>query len=79
MIPMQEKPTLTIVATVIGQHIDPDFLLAEDAREHQFAVRRKVFEGEWSALNPGDLVELVITRESLARVLHARRLPGSTS
>lgn len=77
--PMQDRPTLSILATVVGQGTDPDYLLAEDAQERQFVVRRKVFEGAWSAVGPGDLVELVVTREALSRVLRARRLPGASS
>jgi len=63
------------VATVLGLDVDPDYLLAEDADGHQLVVRRDFFEGDWSSLKQGDLVELVATRARLSRVLSARRMP----
>jgi hypothetical protein len=73
---MQDQPTRRVVATVLGLDVDPDYLLAEDADGQQLVVRRDSFEGDWSSLKRGELVELVATCARLSRVLSARRVPG---
>lgn len=69
---MQNESTMRVVAKVLGTDIDPDYLLAESDARHQFIVPRRVFHGHWESLKRGDMVELILTSESLARVLGAR-------
>ena len=49
----------------------------EDAQELQFFVIKRVFEGDWEALDSGDVVEIITTRGELRRVLRARLVSSS--
>lgn len=66
-------------AIVLDIDEDEDFLLAETAERHQLVVTQRTFEGDWGGVRRGDAVELIVSGGRLARVLRARRLPGSTS
>lgn len=68
-----------VEAIVLDIDEDEDFLLAETAERHQLVVTQRNFEGDWGGVRRGDSVELLISGGRLARVLRARRLPGTTS
>ncbi|WP_332747637.1 HAD domain-containing protein [Hydrogenophaga sp.] len=69
--------TLVVTATVVGRGPDTPYVLVEDAQELQFFVIKRVFEGDWEALDSGDVVELITTRGELSRVLRARLISSS--
>lgn len=69
--------TLVVTATVVGRGPDTPYVLVEDAQELQFFVIKRVFEGDWEALDSGDVVELITTRGELRRVLRARLVSSS--
>lgn len=69
---MHDQNTLRVFATVPGQGLDPPYALVEDAKADQFVVKQALFEGDWCALERGDVVELITTNEPLCRVLRAR-------
>lgn len=72
MMSMHDQGTLRVFATVLGRGLDPPYALVEDAKADQFVVKQTVFEGDWQALQRGDVVELITTDEPLCRVLRAR-------
>lgn len=67
-----------VEAIVLDIEEDEEYFLAETAEQHQLVVTPRVFEGDWSGVRRGDTVELFVSGGRLARVLRARRLPGST-
>ena len=76
---MESDSIRRVVATVLGIEHDEEYLLAETALQHQLVVLRQAFEGDWSDVRRGDMVELIVSGTRLSRVLRARRLPGPTS
>ncbi len=73
---MNATPFEVLVGTVPGRAAGTPYVLVECRDAHQYMVNRKVFAGDWDALQQGDVVALIGTRGALARVLHAR-LAGS--
>lgn len=71
MASMHDQGTLRVFATVLGKGLDPPYALVEDVKADQFVVKQAVFEGDWHALQRGDVVELITTREPMCRVLRA--------
>lgn len=67
-----DRRTRVVTATVLGRGFDTPYVLVEDAQADQFVVKQAVFEGDWQALERGDVVELITTNEPLCRVLRAR-------
>jgi len=76
---MEPDSIRQVVAIVLDIEHDGEYLLAETAERHQFVLHRRAFDGDWGGVRRGDSVELFISGGTLARVLRARRLPGSTS
>lgn len=69
---MHDQGRLRVFATVLGRGLDTPYVLVEDAKADQFVVTPAVFEGNWDALESGDVVELITTDEPMCRVLRAR-------
>lgn len=72
MTAMHDQGTLRVFANVLGKGLDPPYALVEDAKADQFVVKQAVFEGDWHALERGDVVELITTNEPVCRVVRAR-------
>lgn len=72
MTAMHDQGTLRVFATVLGRGLDTPYVLVEDEGADQFVVTPAVFEGNWDALESGDVVELITTNEPVCRVLRAR-------
>lgn len=73
---MNATPFELLVGTVPGRAAGTPYVLVECRDAYQCAVSRRVFAGDWNALQQGDVVALIVTRGDLGRVLHAR-LAGS--
>ncbi len=77
MMRMELDSIRRVVAIVLDIDKDDDYFLAETAERNHLVVLQRAFEGDWSGVRRGDWVELLISGGRLARVLRARRLPGS--
>jgi hypothetical protein len=69
---MDKRQTVPVVGVVVAQSAQVNHVLVQDACEVRYAVTRKRFRGDWSALRCGDVVELVATKEQMPEVLGAR-------
>lgn len=63
-------------ATVVAQSSQVRHVLAKAEGGELLAVTPRTFQGEWSALRRGDVLEIIKTCEPLPQVLRARLLPA---
>lgn len=64
--------TKTIQCIVIAQSAQVHHVLVVDEMRRPYAVTKKIFAGDWSALKRGDVVELIVTCEPLPQTVSAR-------
>lgn len=73
---MAEPGSETVRATVVAQSSQVRHVLAKAEGGELLAVTPRTFQGEWSALRRGDVLEIIKTCEPLPQVLRARLLPA---
>ena len=63
-------------ATVVAQSSQVRHVVAKAEGGELLAVTPRTFDGDWSSLRRGEVLEIIKTCEPLPKVLYARMLPA---